>query len=203
MPHCQAGGPRMTDRNDWYAARTVSSFKKPLPESIHHTERQNEAEEKTQNHHKMTHIMLSRKDRKNQCEEPHNNTHTVPLKGETRPSSSTRSITSTHIDQHVVVYISFLQNQSTPQFLELCNLFISYFWFRVSAKAARFPNPQGVRRAKGSSASQHKTMKHFMVATFPTRWDLYAFGGQDREKGKCVLQRHGVQNKQGIKKINH
>ncbi len=34
-------------------------------------------------------------------------------------------------------------------------------------------HPQGVRRAKGSSASQHKPMKHFMVATFPTRWDYF------------------------------
>ncbi len=45
-------------------------------------------------------------------------------------------------------------------------------------------HPQGVRRAKGSSASQHKPMKHFMVATFPTRWDFYAFGGQDRAERK-------------------
>lgn len=32
--------------------------------------------------------------------------------------------------------------------------------------------------------SEHKTIKHFMMATFPARWDFYAFSGQESAERK-------------------
>lgn len=156
----------MIDMNDWYAARTVSSFKKPLPESIHHTEWQNEAEEKTQNLHKMIRLVLWEKKERISMKNytVTQNTHHV-IKGG-RPDLAIYEIdnqynTHTHRHRSVCARLYFnLQNQSRRRFWNsvICSSILS-----DSVKAARFPiqslirwsgkgyvSLQGVKGAEGS-----------------------------------------------------
>ncbi len=82
-----------------------------------------------------------RKDRKNQCEEPHNNTHTVPLKGETDPRLHEIDNQYTHRSACSRLYF-ILQNQSPRSFWNsvICS---SVILIQVSAKASTFPEPAG------------------------------------------------------------